>query len=316
MTDHLGSTVALADSSGAIVSSTSYDSFGNAAPKQAAGSAASGAGNAAPNIATSYRYTGREYDADTGLYYYRNRWYDPETGRFISEDPIGFAGGDINLYGYVGNNPLSFTDPSGNYACGGQDKRRAKFDEAVEAVKDILGKDNACSRFFLGQGLAALKGIVDRVNSQKREVTFKSLGDNKTGIKINTYKIISYGAYGSPASMADLEKNGPSPIALSPSVVSINTRGAFLSSWAGSLGGRRPNTLKSRAIQLLHEIGHLVATGYSHHIRNFKVGNEMRSYDSWKLTHLLKSDGKNPGLSERNTRLVKKVCDAQINALK
>ena len=170
----------------------------------------------------------------------------------------------------------------------------------------------------MGQGLAALKGIVDRVNSQKKDkkVTFKSLGDNKTGISMDVPKIISYGAYGSPASMADLEKNGPNPIALSPSVVSINTRGPFLSPWAKNLGGRRPNTLKSRAIQLLHEIGHLVATGYSHHVRKFKVGNEMRSFNMWKLTHLLKLDGKNPSLSERNTRLVRKFCDAQINALK
>ena len=134
LTDHLGSTVALTDSSGTIVSSTTYDSFGNAAPKQATGSAASGTGNAAssagkatPNIAASYRYTGREYDADTGLYYYRNRWYDPEIGRFISEDPIGFAGGDINLYGYVWNNPQSWTDPSGNSACDSQKRKRQRI---------------------------------------------------------------------------------------------------------------------------------------------------------------------------------------------
>ena len=95
--DHLGSTEALTDANGAITSSTSYDSFGNATS----------------NIPTSYQYTGREYDADTGLYYYRNRWYDPETGRFISEDPIGFAGGDVNLYGYVWNSPYNFTDPFG-----------------------------------------------------------------------------------------------------------------------------------------------------------------------------------------------------------
>ena len=99
---------------GGIVSSTSYDSFGNATSSQATASAASSTGNAASNIATTYRYTGREYDADTGLYYYRNRWYDPETGRFISEDPIGFAGGDVNLYRYVWNNPYSFRDPYGN----------------------------------------------------------------------------------------------------------------------------------------------------------------------------------------------------------
>jgi uncharacterized protein RhaS with RHS repeats len=48
------------------------------------------------------------------LQYSRARWYDATLGRFISEDPIGFAGGDVNLYGYVGNNPLRFVDPSGN----------------------------------------------------------------------------------------------------------------------------------------------------------------------------------------------------------
>jgi RHS repeat-associated protein len=57
-------------------------------------------------------YTGRELDDDSGLYYYRARWYDPSTGRFISEDPIGFQGG-VNLYGYVGNNPLNANDASG-----------------------------------------------------------------------------------------------------------------------------------------------------------------------------------------------------------
>jgi uncharacterized protein RhaS with RHS repeats len=45
--------------------------------------------------------------------YYRARWYDPQHGRFISEDPIGFEGGDINLYGYVGNHPIDESDPSG-----------------------------------------------------------------------------------------------------------------------------------------------------------------------------------------------------------
>jgi RHS repeat-associated protein len=60
-----------------------------------------------------YQYTGREFDADTGLYFYRARWYSAELGRFVSEDPIGFAGGDVNLYGYVENNPVRFTDSTG-----------------------------------------------------------------------------------------------------------------------------------------------------------------------------------------------------------
>jgi len=60
-----------------------------------------------------YGYTGREWDKELGLYYYRARYYDPKGGRFISKDPIGFAGGDVNLYRYVSNNPVNATDPSG-----------------------------------------------------------------------------------------------------------------------------------------------------------------------------------------------------------
>ncbi|MGD9630852.1 MAG: RHS repeat-associated core domain-containing protein [Pyrinomonadaceae bacterium] len=70
-------------------------------------------GNATGTLATRYGFTGRERDDATGLMYYRARFYDPKLGRFISEDPIGFGGGDINLYGYVWNNPVSFTDPMG-----------------------------------------------------------------------------------------------------------------------------------------------------------------------------------------------------------
>jgi len=45
--------------------------------------------------------------------YYRARYYDPQTGRFINEDPVGFAGGQANLYVYVGDSPIDFTDPFG-----------------------------------------------------------------------------------------------------------------------------------------------------------------------------------------------------------
>jgi RHS repeat-associated protein len=97
LADHLGSTVAVADSSGAITEQASYDSFGNQTT----------------NLSTRYQYTGREYDPLSGFYYYRARWYDAALGRFISEDPVGFYGGDINLYGYVRNQPQWYRDPLG-----------------------------------------------------------------------------------------------------------------------------------------------------------------------------------------------------------
>ncbi len=59
-----------------------------------------------------YRYTGRYYDGETGLYYYRSRYYDPGTGRFPSPDSILYDGG-LNLYNYVGGNPINNVDPLG-----------------------------------------------------------------------------------------------------------------------------------------------------------------------------------------------------------
>ena len=99
LTDHLGSTVGMADTNGSVVESATYDSFGRVQ---------------SGNLTTHYGYTGREADEKTGLMYYRARFYDPQIGRFTSEDPIGFAGGDVNLYGYVWNNPQHFKDPLGH----------------------------------------------------------------------------------------------------------------------------------------------------------------------------------------------------------
>ena len=96
LTDHLGSTAALADGSGAVAETLNYDSFGNNAG----------------STRTRYTFRGRERDSDTGLLYYRARFYDPQLGRFISEDPIGLNGG-INTYAYVGNNPVWANDPLG-----------------------------------------------------------------------------------------------------------------------------------------------------------------------------------------------------------
>jgi RHS repeat-associated protein len=62
---------------------------------------------------TNYLFAGREFQPESGLYNYRQRFYHPEIGRFVQADPIGFEGGDVNIYAYVSNNPITRTDPFG-----------------------------------------------------------------------------------------------------------------------------------------------------------------------------------------------------------
>lgn len=109
--DRLGSTLAIADASGSTVQSYAYDAFGT--PYLASGSGYVALKDFAGNLHGNDRFfTGREYDRETGLHYYRARYYDSDLGRFMGRDPIGMAD-QVNLYAYVANNPLKFTDPTG-----------------------------------------------------------------------------------------------------------------------------------------------------------------------------------------------------------
>ena len=101
-TDGLGSVTDLIDSTGAVARSLVYDSYG-------------GITQDTGGVAQPFAYTGRELDAESGLYFYRARYYDPATGRFLSQDPIGFAAGDENLYRYVFNSPVNLIDPDGRF---------------------------------------------------------------------------------------------------------------------------------------------------------------------------------------------------------
>ncbi len=98
LSDALGSTLALADSSGSVLTQYTYEPFGQT----------NVTGAPAPQ---SFQYTGREND-ETALYYHRARYYSPLMARFVSEDPLGFAAG-INFYVYAENSPLQFKDPFG-----------------------------------------------------------------------------------------------------------------------------------------------------------------------------------------------------------
>ncbi len=98
-TDGLGSITTLTNSAGSVVQTCTYDTFGNIKSQTGA-------------VENSYTYTGREWNNEANLYYYRARFYDANIGRFVTEDPIGFGGG-VNFYPYVQNNPVNEKDPFG-----------------------------------------------------------------------------------------------------------------------------------------------------------------------------------------------------------
>jgi RHS repeat-associated protein len=101
LADRLGSVRQIVDATSAVLDEITYGSFGGILSESN------------PSQGDRFKFTGREYSPELGIYYYRARWYDPSSGRFISQDPIGFSAGDVNLYRYVGNAPGDGVDPEG-----------------------------------------------------------------------------------------------------------------------------------------------------------------------------------------------------------
>jgi|GEM_PF-1778018 RHS repeat-associated protein len=106
LTDHLNTIrdIAKYDSGSdmtTVVNHLIYDAFGRVASESN------------PAVDSLFHFTARPFDEDTQLQNNLNRWYDAHVGRWLSEDPIGFAGGDGNLYRYCTNNPVVYVDPSG-----------------------------------------------------------------------------------------------------------------------------------------------------------------------------------------------------------
>lgn len=152
--DGLGSIAKETDGSGVVTATLRYDAWGNIETGARDG----------------FAFTGREWDPEIGLYYYRARYYDPRGARFLSEDPIGLAGG-INMYAYVGGNPISRWDPegldwlndAGDFFAGMGDTLTLG---ATKYVRELMGTDdfvNQCSGFYgggenFGTGLAMTLG--------------------------------------------------------------------------------------------------------------------------------------------------------------
>jgi RHS repeat-associated protein len=97
--DHLGTPQVLTDDTGTIAWKAAYTPFGEAVAS-------------IQTVDNPFRFPGQYYDSETGLHYNYFRYYNPQTGRYITPDPIGLEGG-INLFVYLGDNPINAVDPLG-----------------------------------------------------------------------------------------------------------------------------------------------------------------------------------------------------------
>ncbi len=140
--DHLGSAIALTDDAGNILSEYEYDAWGNIIKEVG-------------EIENPFRYTGREWHEESGLYYYRARFYDPTIGRFLSEDPIGIISINpftSNRYAYVENNPQGYIDPLGLQSNPIDDFASNLFGSAAETLTDLFSKGHFTPPIVPGRG--------------------------------------------------------------------------------------------------------------------------------------------------------------------
>lgn len=178
LTDHLGSVRTIADAAGVVVDRIDYDSFGRIVLETAVA------------YGDRIKFTGREWDSQFGLYYYRARMYDPSIGRFTTEDPMGFGAGDVNLSRYVGNMPGSYTDPSGmvamtEYVFGSNFGKQVENSFAGGAVGAALGYACGYAEGFLSSGgdaaIAASTGVEFAIQGAAFGSALGFVGASQTG---------------------------------------------------------------------------------------------------------------------------------------
>jgi RHS repeat-associated protein len=143
--DQVGSLRVVADASGNVVKRIDYDSFGNIID------------DTDPSFKVPFGFAGGLHDQDTGLVRFGYRDYDPDTGRWTAKDPILFAGGDTDLYGYCLNNPINLIDPDGLYLPNSQKLTVSAISGIASTIGIFVGGSAGGAAFgAIAGGLATL----------------------------------------------------------------------------------------------------------------------------------------------------------------
>jgi len=232
--DGMNSVTSLSSSSGTLAKTYTFDSFGKL-------TASIG------TLTNRFQYTGREFDQETAVYYYRARYIDPSTGRFFSEDPVRFFEGP-NFYRYVRDNPLNLIDATGlqaqmpgNLPLGTPQQYWGPFADGFAEALNRLNNTNCAEQF-------------EPSCHEGRENT------GSTQMQNTTYRFVPLpqGA-GAGAQTVD------------PTNVQINSLGLYMTAVNGRI--RLPNgftcdlgnVTNVRAFILLHELGHQLSgnTGFT-----------------------------------------------------
>jgi len=185
--DHLNSSSVMTNVSGVKVEGTEYAPYGTV--RAFAGTPV-----------TSYRYTGKELDTDTGLYYYGARYYDPMIGRFITADSVVsdfYDPQDLNRYAYARNNPMKYVDPNGHaYAeTGGQ---YDLFSTYNIFTGNVLLDNTVVSAYNSARNLSAFAinaaintvGIIDGL----KDSAIRGMGGNKSDIDLVNFVLVVAGS--------------------------------------------------------------------------------------------------------------------------